>query len=137
MDAKISIGGVFGLPVMKFTLHYDGPLPSSGNKAKNKEKWEIRSKLHPQFADLWTSHPALRVVEDNRHFPKTGGTTLTQVHHLHPGPIAPLRGGILLEAYLRIGKSSIYASLSACMERGFDRLCGNPMPCIAVSGFVF
>jgi hypothetical protein len=36
------------------------------------------------------SHPALRAVEDNRHFPKTGGSTLTQVHHQHPGPIRPL-----------------------------------------------
>jgi hypothetical protein len=74
---------------MKFTLHYDGPLPSSGNKGKNDEKWDIRKKLHPQLLDLWASHPALRSVEDNRHFPKTGGATLTQAHHLHPGPVNP------------------------------------------------
>ena len=71
---------------MKFTLHYDGPLPSSGNKAKIKATWEIRKRLHPQFRDLWTNHPALRQVEDNRHFPKQGGATLVQVHHLYPGP---------------------------------------------------
>lgn len=74
---------------MKFTLHYDGPLPSSGNKPKNADKWEIRSKLHPQLVDLWSSHPALRAVEDNRHFPKRGGATLTQAHHLYPGPVNP------------------------------------------------
>jgi len=78
--------GVFGTPLMKFTISYDGPLPSSGNKAKIAAKWEIRKKLHPQFEDLWRSHPALRQVEDNRHFPKVGGATLVQVHHQHPGP---------------------------------------------------
>jgi hypothetical protein len=97
MIAKVSTGGIFGLPLMKFTLHYDGPLPSSGNKAKNAEKWEIRSRLHPQFMDLWTSHPALRSVEENRHIPKSGGATLTQTHHLHPGPInRPITGPLAL-----------------------------------------
>lgn len=82
---------------MKFTLHYDGPLPSSGNRPKNAEKWEIRSKLHPQLADLWISHPALRAVEDNRHFPKRGGATLTQAHHLYPGPVQrPITGPLPL-----------------------------------------
>ncbi|WP_420968280.1 hypothetical protein [Bradyrhizobium sp. B120] len=82
---------------MKFTLHYDGPLPSSGNKHKNAVKWEIRSKLHPQLVDLWVSHPALRAVEDNRHFPKSGGATLTQAHHLYPGPVnAPITGPLPL-----------------------------------------
>jgi hypothetical protein len=82
-------GGAFGVPFVKFTLTYDGPLPPSANKPKNQDKWDIRRKLDPQFRDLWSSHPALRFVAENRHFPKTGGTTLTQVHHLHPGPIIP------------------------------------------------
>jgi hypothetical protein len=71
---------------VKFTLHYDGPLPSSGNKAKTEAVWEIRTKLHPQFQDLWSSHPALRRVEDDRRFPKRGGAALVQVHHQYPGP---------------------------------------------------
>lgn len=75
------------MPFVKFTLTYDGPLPSSGNKAKNRTKWEIRERLHPQLKDLWSTHPALRAVEDNRHFPKQGGTALRQVHHQHPGPV--------------------------------------------------
>jgi hypothetical protein len=79
--------GVFGTPFMKFTLSYEGSLPSSGNKPKNEAKWEIRKKLEPQFKDLWSSHPALRQVEDNRHFPKTGGAALVQAHHLYPGPV--------------------------------------------------
>jgi hypothetical protein len=72
---------------VKFTLTYDGPLLSSGNKAKNENKWDIRKNLHPQLADLWGSHPALKSVEDNRHFPKTGGATLVQGHHKYPGPV--------------------------------------------------
>jgi hypothetical protein len=76
---------------MKFTLTYDGPLPASANKPKPQAKWDIRKALHPQLKDLWTSHPALREVEDNRHFPKRGGATLTQSHHLYPGPVNPVR----------------------------------------------
>jgi len=79
--------GVFGTPIMKFTLHYDGSLPSSGNKAKVEAKWDIRGRLHPQLKDLWASHPALRQVEDNKHYPKHGGASLVQAHHLHPGPV--------------------------------------------------
>lgn len=87
--------GVFGRSIMKFTLHYDGPLPSSGNKAQIEAKWGIRRILHPQFVDLWRNHPALRQVEDNRHFPKRGGATIVQVHHLYPGPARiPLMGDI-------------------------------------------
>ena len=79
--------GPYGVSLMKFTLTYEGSLPSSGNQRKNKSKWEIRKKLHPQFKDLWFSHPALRQIEDNRHFPKAGGAALVQGHHLHPGPV--------------------------------------------------
>lgn len=72
---------------MKFTLTYDGSLPASANKPKNQAKWDIRQAFHPQLKDLWESHPALRELWGNRHYPKQGGATLTQVHHLHPGPI--------------------------------------------------
>ena len=91
MNSALRLGyGVFGAPFVKFTLTYDGPLPSSGNRAKNDAKWEIRKKLHPQLADLWNSHPALIEIEQNgRYFPAIGGATLIQVHHLHPGPIHP------------------------------------------------
>ncbi len=79
--------GVFGMPFMKFTLHYDGSLPSSGNKGQKEAKWDIRAKLHPQLKDLWASHPALRQVEDNKHYPKRSGASLVQAHHLYPGPV--------------------------------------------------
>lgn len=83
--------GVFGLPFMKFTLTYDGPLRSSGNKPKNDDKWAIRKALHPQLDALWRTHPALHEVWDNRHFPKYGGAPFAQTHHLHPGPINPFQ----------------------------------------------
>lgn len=74
---------------MRFTLHFEGLLPSSGNKGRIEAKWNIRKAFDPQLRELWVSHPALRQVEDNRHFPRTGGAVLTQVHHLHPGPVRP------------------------------------------------
>ncbi|MGJ0395587.1 MAG: hypothetical protein ACR65U_05090 [Methylocystis sp.] len=46
---------------MKFTLTYDGELPSTGNGSRKTErKWEIRKHFHPQLQELWTVHPALR-----------------------------------------------------------------------------
>jgi hypothetical protein len=79
----------YGRPVMKFTLTYEGSLPSSGNKPKNRDKWNIRKVLHPQFIDLWKSHPALIEIELNgRYFPKQGGATFFQTHHSAPGPIS-------------------------------------------------
>jgi hypothetical protein len=77
------------MPFVKFTLTYDGPLLSSGNKGKSENKWEIRKRIHPQLVDLWSNHPALKAVEDNKHFPVRGGAVLTQAHHLHPGPVWP------------------------------------------------
>jgi hypothetical protein len=72
---------------MKFTLTYEGSLPSSGSKPKNEAEWDIRKKLHPQLEDLCDSHPALRAVEADRLFPKRGGAMFAQVHHQHPGPL--------------------------------------------------
>jgi hypothetical protein len=89
---QFRVGEAWGLPIMKFTLTYDGSLPPSANKGKNKEKWDIRKIIHVQLVDLWATHPALREVEANKHFPKHGGAALTQVHHQHPGPVIPIRG---------------------------------------------
>lgn len=81
--------GVWGTLSMRFTLTYDGPLVPSSNSRKNEAKWAIRKALDPQLRDLWDSHPALRFVDDNRHFPKIGGGILQQTHHQYPGPIFP------------------------------------------------
>jgi hypothetical protein len=45
---------------MKFTVTYDGLLPSNGNSV---DKWRIRKQLHPQLMELWQSHPVLRALE--------------------------------------------------------------------------
>ena len=49
------------VPVMRFTLVYDGPLPASGdgNSRKN-EKHAIRTQFHEQLRELWRERPSLR-----------------------------------------------------------------------------
>jgi hypothetical protein len=108
---------------VKFTLTYEGPLPSSGNKAKNQEKWQIRKVLHPQFIDLWKSHPALIEIENNRHFPIVGGATLTQVHHLHPGPVHPPVQAPMIGNYQVLDLGT--ASVAGRNPRDFLDLCGS------------
>ena len=55
---------LFGVPLMKFTLTYDGELPSSGNGSKKLEKkWEIRKHFHPQLVELWNVKPALKQLQ--------------------------------------------------------------------------
>jgi hypothetical protein len=45
---------------MRFTLIYDGPLPAqTAHDSRINYKQEIRNQLHPQLAELWTTHPAL------------------------------------------------------------------------------
>ena len=46
--------------LMKFTLIYDGDLPSAGNQRKPIEASNIRNQFHDQLADLWDSHVILR-----------------------------------------------------------------------------
>jgi hypothetical protein len=45
---------------MRFTLVYDGPLPSqSKNNSRVEDKQRIRKQLHPQILDLWETKPML------------------------------------------------------------------------------
>ncbi len=44
---------------MRFTLYYDGELPSSANAGRPEAKHAIREKLHPQILQLFRDHPAL------------------------------------------------------------------------------
>src|SRR3979490_2422477 len=90
-DARVTVqsGETYGIPLMKFNLSYEGPIPASANSSKKQDVWRIRKAFHPQLVDLWASHPALKTVMENRYFPKSGGATLTQNHHDHPGPIIP------------------------------------------------
>lgn len=48
---------------MKFTLIYDGDLPSNGN---TKEKWQIRKALDPQLRELWQESEVLRPDHKDR-----------------------------------------------------------------------
>ena len=48
------------LELMKFTLTFDGDLPSSGNKSKPEAASRIRNAFHHQLAELWESHVILR-----------------------------------------------------------------------------
>jgi hypothetical protein len=45
--------------IMRFTLYYDGPLPSAANNGRTKVKHHVRKKLHPQLLQLFRDHPAL------------------------------------------------------------------------------
>lgn len=49
---------------MKFTLVWQGKLPSSGNKSKPADVARIRADLSPQLEYLWQTHPALQVLKD-------------------------------------------------------------------------
>jgi hypothetical protein len=51
------------IPIMKFTLTFDGELRASGNKPKPEDKWIIRSHLAPQLAELWQVNPVLRNLQ--------------------------------------------------------------------------
>src|SRR5579864_8557674 len=46
---------------MRFTLYYDGPLPSAAGEGRLKEKHDIREKLHWQILQLFRDHPALPI----------------------------------------------------------------------------
>lgn len=84
--------------IMKFTLIYDGDLPSAGNKSKAIYASRIRNELHHQLADLWENHVVFRQL---------ARTARTQPHRLFAGsrkfpppglpdysePIPPLREG--------------------------------------------
>ncbi|MDR3513202.1 MAG: hypothetical protein P4L73_16320 [Caulobacteraceae bacterium] len=69
---------------MKFTLTYDGELPSTGNGGgvvKRQQKWDIRKHFAPQLEELWRVHPALKQTLHNRRVPRAGPFLLQDVHH--------------------------------------------------------
>jgi hypothetical protein len=46
--------------LVKFSLIYDGDLPSAGNKPQPKAASRMRNEFHEQLADLWERHVILR-----------------------------------------------------------------------------
>jgi hypothetical protein len=63
---------------MKFTLVFDGELRSN---ADFRRKWEIRSQLHPQLAELWQISPPLLTLQRTRYVPKNDHYQYLESHH--------------------------------------------------------
>lgn len=88
---------------MKFTLIYDGDLPSTGNHPKPSFVSRIRDGFHDQLFDLWDSHIILRQLQRTArtHLPVTGrpipnGAVVPYTPSKLPdynGPIPPLKPG--------------------------------------------
>ncbi len=99
MCAQIKSGEVYGLPFMKFTLTYEGELPSAGNSSrKAAEKWEIRNAFHPQLAELMTVHPAMRLALRAAKIPVRGVFWSMFTHHSKGDDVSPEDVGSLAAA---------------------------------------
>ena len=71
-----AVAGAPGLPLMKFTLTYEGEL--NGRPVK---KWEIRQYLHPQLVELWRVNPVLKMAQRERIVPSKGPFHHIDQHH--------------------------------------------------------
>lgn len=63
---------------MKFTLIYEGELPSNGDK---KTKWDIRKKFHPQLEELWLIDETLKLANRHRYIPTNSTFIRSDIHH--------------------------------------------------------
>lgn len=68
--------------LMKFTLIYDGDLPSSGNNGKPIPASRIRNELHHQLADLWDTSIVLRELARSGYRPSQGPYMSTERYPL-------------------------------------------------------
>lgn len=50
---------------MRFHLVYSGSLPASASSSKPSDVRRIREDLHPQLANLWATHPALKALNED------------------------------------------------------------------------
>jgi hypothetical protein len=71
-------GLAYGVPLVKFVLTYDGPLPSGNSGGIFVKKWEIRKQIHPQLKELWQTHRCLKHLL--RYVPETSYGWL-EFHH--------------------------------------------------------
>jgi hypothetical protein len=73
----------WGTPLVKFTLTFDGALPSGGNGSKTakKAKWVIRQQFHPQLVELWNLNPALKRIHKHSVVPKNSVFPWFEGHH--------------------------------------------------------
>lgn len=51
---------------MRFTLYYDGPLPSASKNSRIEEKHLIRRAIHPQLLELYRYNPILPKLPNGR-----------------------------------------------------------------------
>ncbi len=111
------VGAAWGLPLMRFTLTYDGDLPSSGNGSrKNAAKWEIRKHFHPQLVELWRISPPLKALTGTPEFP-VEGALIMQAHHTYSGPIK-VRPMMLRDGKEYAGPPGARINLCELVERG-------------------
>lgn len=74
---------------MKFTLTYDGELPSATSRSPRvREKWEIRKVIHPQLAELWENSEELRRLAVRQVPLGQGGFFPVETHHSE-APVPP------------------------------------------------
>jgi len=66
---------------MKFTLLYDGPLPSAGNKPKPEYVWAIRKQFDPQLRKLWSVNQDLANLKRFSEVRTDGQYIQTHPHH--------------------------------------------------------
>jgi hypothetical protein len=80
--------GPYGLPFMKFTLTYEGYLPSNGS---THDKWRIRNEFHPQLVELWEIHRGLKDMHHRRYIHESGAWLIDHHHSKGeaPQPVPP------------------------------------------------
>jgi hypothetical protein len=121
--------------LVKFTLIYDGDLPSSGNKSKPIEASNIRNAFHDQLADLWDSHVIFRQMArtartyphltfwSSEEYPPPGLPDYKeQIQPLQPGQTdycAPIPVSAAGVSYVPIVRNSLY--LAAAVDILFLR----------------
>lgn len=80
--SRYTRGGAYGVPLMKFTLIYDGELPATSNgNSRCKEKWAIRKQLDPQLRELWKESEVLQMALRQRLIPTGQAYMRLETHH--------------------------------------------------------
>jgi hypothetical protein len=84
MRSILTMGdGPYGLPLMKFTLTFDGELPPTANSGsrKSEKKWAIRRHFAPQFEELWRVIPALQHISRGYFISPNTNFLVVDTHH--------------------------------------------------------
>jgi hypothetical protein len=122
--SRFKSGEISGIPFVKFTLTYDGELPSSGNGSKKvREKWEIRKQFDPQLRELWKVSPGLRLARTHSIIPAAGGFWMIDTHHSDPHVVSNTvmkEGDIDLCAHIERGGRKFFP----LVRESFALMCG-------------